>query len=77
MFGRTIAPAATSFQDMNDAADDTSITDSLDAANIRRQMRFNPLPRSSLSQNRFLRTIPAPSKNESGSYCQGREINEF
>jgi hypothetical protein len=29
---------------MNDAADDTSIIGSLDATNIRRQMRFNPLP---------------------------------
>ena len=31
----------------------------------------------SLSQNRFLRMIPTPSKIESGSYCQSARINEF
>src|SRR5262245_25845142 len=30
--------------------------------------------RSSFSQNRFLRTIPIPSKNESGSYCQSGKL---
>ena len=44
IFGRAIAPAATSFQDMNDTADDTSIIGSLYATNIRRQMRFDPIP---------------------------------
>src|SRR5262245_25406188 len=29
---------------------------------------------SSFSQNRFLRTIPIPSKNESGSYCQSGKL---
>src|SRR5215510_4408154 len=32
---------------------------------------------SSLSQNRFLRTVPILSKNESGPYCQSGKINEF
>ena len=44
IFGRAIAPAATGFQDMNDAADHTAIIGSLDTTNIRRQMRFNPFP---------------------------------
>src|SRR5262245_47254146 len=29
---------------------------------------------SSFSQNRFLRTIPIPSKNEPGSYCQSGKL---
>lgn len=44
IFGRAIAPAATSFQDMNNTTDDTSIIGSLYATNIRRQMRFDPIP---------------------------------
>jgi hypothetical protein len=63
---------------MHDAADDAAIIRPLDAPDIRRQMRFDPLPLP-LAQPK---QIPAhdpdpPSKNESGSYCQTRRINEF
>jgi hypothetical protein len=44
IFGRAIAPAAATFQHMNDAADDAAIICALDTANIRRQVRFDPFP---------------------------------
>jgi hypothetical protein len=42
---------------MHDAADDSAIVRSLDAPAIRRQARFDRFHCSSLSQNRFLRTV--------------------
>jgi hypothetical protein len=66
---RAIAPATTAFQYVHNAADDAAIIGSFDTAYVRRQVRFG--------QNRFLRTIPIPSKNESGSHCQSGRINEF
>ena len=44
VFGRAIAPAAAALEHMDDAADDTAVVHPLDAAHIRRQMRFDPLP---------------------------------
>ncbi len=44
ILGRAIAPAAATFQHMNDAANDPSIIYTLDTANIRRQVRFDPIP---------------------------------
>ena len=60
ILGRAIAPATAAFQNMHDAADDAAVVRPLDAPYIRRQMRFDPSPLPSLSQNRFLRTIPIP-----------------
>ena len=44
IFGRAIAPAAATFQHMNDAADDATIIRTLDTADICRQMVFDPPP---------------------------------
>ena len=44
IFGRAIAPAAAAFQHMNDAADDPTIIYTLYTADIRRQVRFDPVP---------------------------------
>jgi len=41
---RAIAPATAALQYMHNAADDPAIVRSLDAPDIRRQMRFDPLP---------------------------------
>jgi hypothetical protein len=64
-------------QYVHDAADDAAIVHSLlplPAVSRRGAIRFHC---SLLSQNSFLRTIPIPSKNEPGSYCQDGKINEF
>lgn len=60
ILGRAIALAATGFQDMNDAADHTSIIGSLDTTNIRRQMRFNPFPLLVAQPKWILAHDPAP-----------------
>jgi len=44
IFGRAIAPAAATFQHMNDAANDAAIIRALDTTDIRRQMRLDPPP---------------------------------
>ena len=44
ILGRAVAPATTAFQYLHNAADDAAIIGSFDAAYIRRQMRFDPLP---------------------------------
>ena len=44
VFGRAVAPAATAFQHMHNAADDTPVVYSLDASHVRRQMRLDPPP---------------------------------
>jgi hypothetical protein len=41
---RTIAPAASASQNVNDAADDPAIIDAFDAACVRRQVGFNSQP---------------------------------
>ena len=51
---RAIAPATATLEHMHDTADDAPVVRSLDAAHIRRQLRLDPRPLSSLSQNRFL-----------------------
>ena len=61
---RAIAPAAAAFQNMHDAADDAAVVRPLDAPYIRRQMRSIRPHCSSLSQNRFLRTIPIPFQQQ-------------
>jgi len=77
IFGRAVAPATATFQDLHDAANDAPIILPFDASHVGRQVRFDPFHCSSLSQKRLLRMIPILSKNESGSYCQPRKINEF
>ena len=41
---RAIAPTTAALQYMHDAADDSAIVRPLDAPDIRRQVRFDPLP---------------------------------
>src|SRR5882672_9784474 len=41
---RAIAPAATALENMHDAAYDAPVINSLDATNIRRQVRLDPCP---------------------------------
>ena len=41
---RAIAPATAAFQHLHDAADDAAVVHPLDAADIRRQERLDPLP---------------------------------
>jgi uncharacterized protein len=62
---------------MHDAADDSAIVRPLDAADIRRQVRFDPLPLLIAQPKQVAAHDPDPSKNESGSYCQSGKINEF
>src|SRR5579883_2769992 len=44
VLGRAIAPATAALQHMHDAANDTTIIGPLHAPDIRRQVRFDPLP---------------------------------
>jgi hypothetical protein len=59
MLGRAVPPT-TAFQYVHDAANDATIIGSFDTAYVRRQVSFDPLHCSSLSQNRFLRMVPIP-----------------
>ena len=59
-----IAPATATSKHVHDPADHAPVICSLDAAHIRRQMRFNSCPLSSLSQNRFLLINPSPNTNQ-------------
>jgi hypothetical protein len=45
ILGRAVAPATTAFQYLHNAADDAAIIGSFDTAYVRRQVRFDPLPR--------------------------------
>jgi uncharacterized protein len=62
---------------MDNAADHTAIFRPLDAPDIRRQVRFNPLPLLIAQPKQILAHIPIPSNFESGSYSQRAKINEF
>jgi hypothetical protein len=44
IFGRAIAPAAATFQHVDDATDDATIIGTLDTTDICRQMRLDPPP---------------------------------
>jgi hypothetical protein len=55
---------------VHDAADRRAIVHPLDAPYIPRQAWLIRFHCSSLSQNRFLRTIPILFQHESGPYCQ-------
>src|SRR5258708_23152883 len=44
ILGRAIAPATAALQHMHDAADDAAIVHPLDAPDIPRQVKFDPLP---------------------------------
>jgi hypothetical protein len=44
ILGQAIAPATAALQHVHDAADDAAIVHPLDAPDIRRQVRFDPLP---------------------------------
>jgi hypothetical protein len=63
---------------VHDAADDAAIIHPLNAPDIRRQVRFDPLPLLIAQPKQVPSHDPnPPSKNESGSYCQSGKINEF
>jgi hypothetical protein len=63
---------------MHDPADDSAIVNPLDAAHIGRQMRLDPSPLFVAQPKQITAHDPdPPSKNESGSYCQGAKVNEF
>jgi hypothetical protein len=57
---RAIAPAATAFQHMDDAADDTPVIRSLDTSHISRQMRLDPLPLLIAQPEKVLAHDPNP-----------------
>jgi len=44
IFGRAVAPATATFQDLHDAANDAPIILPFDASHVRRQVRFDPFP---------------------------------
>jgi uncharacterized protein len=63
---------------VHDTANDAPIIRSLNTADIRRQVRFDPIPLFIAQPKQVLAHDPnPPSKNESGSYCQSKGINEF
>jgi hypothetical protein len=75
ILGWAIAPAAAALENMHDPADDPAIVNPLHTSVGKcRAIRAHC---SSLSQNKFLRMIPIPSKNESESYCQRRKLMSF
>src|SRR5262245_16035561 len=59
---------------MHDAADDPAIVRSLDAPDIRRQVRFDPIPLLIAQPKQVAAHDASPSKNESGSYCQSAKL---
>jgi hypothetical protein len=70
--------ASSALQYMHDAADDSAIVRPLDAPDIRRQVRFDPLPLLiAQPKTGSCARFRSPSKNESGPYCQSGKINEF
>jgi hypothetical protein len=62
ILGWTIAPAAATFQHVYDAADDPTIIYSLHSADIRRQMRLDPLPLLVVQPEKVAAHDPDPSK---------------
>jgi hypothetical protein len=63
---------------VHNAADDAAIVHPLDAPYIRRQLRFDPIPLLIAQPKQVPAHDPDPlPKNESGSYCHARKINEF
>jgi hypothetical protein len=67
VLGRTIAPAATALQHMDNAADDTPVVYSLDASHVRRQMRLDPPPLLIARPKKIPAHAPRPP-NESSPY---------
>jgi hypothetical protein len=67
VFGWAIAPSATAFQHVHDAADDASIICSLDTSHIRWQSRLNPRPLFVTQPKQVLAHDPDPP-SESGTY---------
>src|SRR5215471_6412842 len=65
VFRRAVAPAAPALQHVHDAADNAAIIHPLDTSDIRRQMRFNPLPLLVAEPEQVLAHSPDP-QNESG-----------
>ena len=68
---RTVAPAAAALQNMNDAADHTTVIHALLSAHIRRQMRLNSLPLLVAQQEQVLAhdTDLSLERIKSVSYC--------
>src|SRR5262249_18677655 len=60
IFGWTIAPAATAFEYMHDAADNLPIVHSINPSHIRRQMRLDPLPLLTTQPKQVLAHDPDP-----------------
>src|SRR6266446_8864672 len=78
ILGRAIGPAAAAFQYLHDATDDAAVVRPLDAPNICRQIRFDPLPLLIAQPKQVLaHDSNPPSQRESESYCQTERINEF
>jgi hypothetical protein len=60
---------------VHDAADDAAIIHSLDAPDVCRQMRFNPLPLLIAQPKQVSAHDPrSSSKNESGAHCQSGKL---
>jgi hypothetical protein len=62
IFGRTIAPAATAFQHMHNAADNAPIVHSLDTSRIRWQMGLDALPLLNAQPKQIPSHDPDPPK---------------
>jgi hypothetical protein len=73
---RAIAPAAAALEDMHDAANDAAVIDSLDPANIRRQVSLDPRPLF-VAQPEQIPAHQSFPQYESVSYCLTGKINEF
>lgn len=70
----SIAAAATSFQDMTVTTDEKSIVGSLDATNIRRQMRFNRfIARRSTKIDSCPRSQSRSKTNQDSMRCTARD----
>jgi len=65
---RAIAPAAATFQDMHDPADDAAIVHPFNTTNIGRQMRLDPSPLHIAQPKQIPAHDLDPFQYESGSY---------
>src|SRR5215475_7622882 len=82
IFGRAIAPAATTLQHMHDAADDAPIICPFDTSHIGRQMMLDPLPLLVVQPKQVAAHDPDPPENESGPHgiriaLLQQQINEY
>jgi len=74
IFGRAVAPATATFQDLHDAANDAPIILPFDASHVRRQVRFDPFPLLVAQPKEIASHDPDPFKKRIRIVLSARKI---